>query len=85
MNTFEFVRTLGSLQVRAVGFNVASLFTQVPIVESLNLLTQHFSENILALFRHVLTSTSLLVGDSTSRLMEWIWAPCFALSLLTSL
>ena len=67
-----------------VSFNVASLFTKVPIVESLNLLTEHFSANIRALFRRVLTSTSLLVGDSTRRLMEWLRAPCFVLSLLTS-
>jgi hypothetical protein len=40
-----------------VSFNVVYLFTQVPIVQSLNLLSQHFSEDILALFRHVLTST----------------------------
>jgi hypothetical protein len=89
MNSVEFVHTLGSLQVRAedlmVSFNVASVFTKVPVVESLNLLTQHFSENNLALFRHVLTSTSQLLGNSTSRLMEWLLAPRFALSSLTSL
>jgi len=52
-----------------VSFSVASLFTKMPVVESLNLLTEHFSENILPLFRRILTSPSLLVGDSTSRLM----------------
>jgi hypothetical protein len=31
-------------------------------VESLNLLSQHFSEDILALFKHVLTSTYFSVG-----------------------
>jgi hypothetical protein len=40
-----------------VNFDVVSLFTRVPIVESLNLLSQHFGEDIMALFRHVLTST----------------------------
>jgi hypothetical protein len=89
MNSVEFAHTLGSLRVRTedlmVSFSVASLFTKVPVVESLNLLTQHFSENILALFRRDLTSSSLLVGDSTSRLMEWLRAPRFVLSLLTFL
>jgi hypothetical protein len=45
-----------------VSFDVVSLFTRVPIVESLNLLRQHFSEDILALFRHVLTSTYFSFG-----------------------
>jgi hypothetical protein len=33
-----------------------SLFTNVPIVDSLKLLSHHF-EDVLALFKHVLTST----------------------------
>ena len=45
-----------------VSFDVVSLFTCVPIVESLDLLSQHFSEDILALFRHVLTSTYFFIG-----------------------
>jgi hypothetical protein len=45
-----------------VSFDVVSLFTRVHIVESLNLLSQHFSEDILALFRHVLTSTYFSFG-----------------------
>ena len=45
-----------------VSFDVLSLFTRVPIVESLNLLRQHFSEDILTLFRHVLTSTYFSYG-----------------------
>jgi hypothetical protein len=45
-----------------VSFDMVSLFTRVPIVESLNLL-RHFSEDILALFRHVLTSTYFSLGE----------------------
>jgi hypothetical protein len=45
-----------------VSFDVVFLSTRVPIVESLNLLRQHFIEDILALFRHVLTSTSFSFG-----------------------
>jgi len=34
-----------------------SVFTNVPIVDSLELLSHHFEEDVLALFKHVLTST----------------------------
>jgi retron-type reverse transcriptase len=40
-----------------VSFDVVSLSTNVPIVDSLELLRHHFEEDVLALFKHVLTST----------------------------
>jgi retron-type reverse transcriptase len=40
-----------------VTFDVVSLFTNVSIVDSLELLSHHFEEDVLALFKHVLTST----------------------------
>jgi len=40
-----------------VSFDVVSLFTRVPIVDSLELLSHHFEEDVLALFKHVPTST----------------------------
>jgi hypothetical protein len=40
-----------------VSFNVVSLFTKVLIVGSLELLSHHFEDEVLALFTHVLTST----------------------------
>jgi len=40
-----------------VSFDVVSLFTNVPIVDSLELLSQHFEDDVLSLFKHVLTST----------------------------
>jgi hypothetical protein len=40
-----------------VSFDVISLFTKVPVEESLILLKQHFSNEILALYKHILTST----------------------------
>jgi len=40
-----------------VSFSVVSLFTKVPIVDSLQLLSHQFEDDVLALFKHVLTST----------------------------
>jgi hypothetical protein len=40
-----------------VSFDVVSLFTNVPIKDSIQLLSKHFEHSILALFKHVLTST----------------------------
>jgi len=66
MNSIEFVHTLGFSQVRLddlmVSSDVVSLFTQMPKVETLNPLSQHFSEENLALFRHVPISTYFSVG-----------------------
>jgi retron-type reverse transcriptase len=40
-----------------VSFDMMSLFTNVPIVDSLELLSHHFEDYVPALFQHVLTST----------------------------
>jgi sorbitol-specific phosphotransferase system component IIC len=40
-----------------VSFDVASLFTKVPIKDTIYLLGQHFAEDILRLFPHVLTTS----------------------------
>jgi hypothetical protein len=42
--------------------DVVSLFTRVTTVELLNLLSQHFSGNILVLFTYVLTPTYFSAG-----------------------
>ncbi|PNF15534.1 hypothetical protein B7P43_G16534 [Cryptotermes secundus] len=60
-NSMEFVHTLDSLHVDPhdimVSFDVVSLFTRVPIKDTMGLLGRHFEENILRLFRHVLTTS----------------------------
>jgi hypothetical protein len=65
-NSTEFVHTLSALRVGVedlmVSFDVVSLFTRVPNVESLNLLRQYFIEDVQALLRHVLTSTYFSCG-----------------------
>jgi retron-type reverse transcriptase len=40
-----------------VSFDVMSLFTIVPIVDSLELLSHHFEDDVLPFFKHALTST----------------------------
>ena len=60
-NAFHFVRILESLRVQPedllVSFDVVSLFTNVPIVDSLEILSHHFEDDVLTLFKHALTST----------------------------
>jgi hypothetical protein len=57
----EYIDTIHTLRAGPrdilVSFDVISLFTMVPIEEALRLLSQHFGEAILRLFRHVLTSS----------------------------
>ena len=45
-----------------VSFDVVSLFTKVPVEDSLSLLNHHFTDDILALFKLVLTSTYFCVN-----------------------
>jgi hypothetical protein len=40
-----------------VSFDIVSLFTKVPIRETMDLLGRHFEEDVLGLFRHVLTTS----------------------------
>jgi hypothetical protein len=60
-NSIDFVDTLHSLRVKPedimVGFDVVSLFTNVPTADFPKILGCHFSENIVALSKSVLTST----------------------------
>jgi hypothetical protein len=62
-NWIEFIDTIRTLQAGPrdilVSFDVVCLFTIVPIEEALRLLSRHFDEAILQLFRHVLISSFL--------------------------
>ena len=40
-----------------ISFDLMSVFTRVPIADSLKLFSNHFEDGVLALFKHVLTST----------------------------
>jgi hypothetical protein len=65
-NSIEFVHTLGSIRVGPddlmVSFDVASLFIRLPLMESLELPARLFGEDMLTLFKHVLTSTYFSFG-----------------------
>jgi hypothetical protein len=57
----DFIDTIRTLRTGPrdilVSFDVVSLFTMVPLEETLRLLSRHFDEAILRLFHHVLTSS----------------------------
>ena len=59
-NSFHFIDILQSLQIKPgdlmVSFDIVSLFTKVLVEETLILLRQHFKDDVLALYKHVLTS-----------------------------
>jgi hypothetical protein len=42
-----------------VSFGVGSILTRLPIKETMDLLGRHFEEDVLRLFRHVLTTSYL--------------------------
>ncbi|PNF41399.1 hypothetical protein B7P43_G14428 [Cryptotermes secundus] len=60
-NSAEFVHTIKSLRLNPcdmmVSFDVVSLFTKVPIKDTMDLLEGNFAEDVLRLFRHVLTTS----------------------------
>jgi hypothetical protein len=65
-NSAHFIQILDNLQVQPgdlmVSFDIVSLFTKVPVEDSLSLLGHHFTDDILALFKLVLTSTYFCVN-----------------------
>jgi len=55
-----------------VSFDSVSLFTEVPIVDSLELLSHHFEDDVLALFTHVLTSTYFCFDRQFYEQTDWV-------------
>jgi hypothetical protein len=47
-----------------VSFDVVSLFTKVPLEDTMHLLSQHLDEQMVVLIRHVLTTTYFLYNGS---------------------
>ena len=60
-NSAQFVRCLKQIKLNTtdllVSFDVESLFTRVPLEDSLRLLGEHFAPGLVKLFQHVLTTT----------------------------
>ena len=60
-NSIQFIQTFESLRVQpddlTVSFDVVSLVTKVQTTDSLELLSHYFEKDVLALFKHVITST----------------------------
>ena len=60
-NAIQFIQILKPLQVKPdnlmVSYDEVSLFTQVPIAVSLELLSHLLEDDVLVLFKHVLKST----------------------------
>ena len=60
-NSTEFIHVLQTLRLTSddimVSLDVVSLLTNIPILESLELLGRHFTQDIVTLFKHALTST----------------------------
>jgi hypothetical protein len=60
-NSIDFIQIIQAISLPSddimVSFDVVTLFTNVPVTDSLKLFNQHFQEDVLAVFRHVLTST----------------------------
>jgi hypothetical protein len=59
--SFQFIQILESVRLQPddlmVSFDMMSLFTKVPITDTIELLSHHFGDDVLALFKHVLAST----------------------------
>jgi hypothetical protein len=67
-NSEAFVQKLQSIKLQEmdilVSFNVVSLFTEVPLEETIQLLSVKFNKQTAYLFRHVLTTTYILYDGS---------------------
>ncbi|XP_071447161.1 uncharacterized protein [Hetaerina americana] len=75
-NSAEFVKTLRDIRLDnqdiLASFDVISLFTKVPIKDTLLLLQARFDEKTVDLFRHVLTSTYFLYNGKFYEQVEGV-------------
>ncbi|XP_071440817.1 uncharacterized protein [Hetaerina americana] len=75
-NSAELVKTLGNIRLDnqdiLASFDVISLFTKVPIKDTLLLLQARFDEKTVDLFRHVLTSTYFLYNGKFYEQVEGV-------------
>jgi hypothetical protein len=56
-------------------FDVVSLFTKVPFTDTIELISHHFEDDVLSLFKHVLASTYFCFEENfTNKLKGWQWA-----------
>ncbi|XP_071450120.1 uncharacterized protein [Hetaerina americana] len=74
-NSAEFVQTLKNIHLEdrdiLVSFDVVSLFTKVPVKDTLLLLQAQFDQQTVELFRHVLTSTYFLYNGKFYEQVHW--------------
>jgi hypothetical protein len=75
-NSTDFVRTVGSLRAGpqdiTASLDVVSLFTRVPIRETMSLLSRHFEEDILRLFRCVLMASNFIFAGQVYEQFEGV-------------
>ena len=62
----------GTLCLFHFSFDLVSLFTIVPIAGSLELLSYHFEDDVLALFKYILTSTYFCFDGQFCKQMEGV-------------
>jgi retron-type reverse transcriptase len=67
-NSEDFIHKLNTIYLQEsdilVSFDVVSLFTRVPLEDTLLLLQQHFHDQTISLFKQVLTTTYFLYDSA---------------------
>jgi hypothetical protein len=79
-NSASFIEKLQTICLQesdiSVSFDVLSLFTRVPLNDTLQLLEQHFDNKMIYLFWQALRLIFSLKEDFTNRQMAWPWVHC---------
>jgi hypothetical protein len=64
-----------------ISFDIVSLFIRIPIKETMDLLGRHFEEDVLGLFRHILTTSYFTFNGQFYGQTDGVpWAHRFLLS-----